>query len=174
MSSDERAAMQMLGSSSSISPERVTNQVLKICNVVREKLDVHGEGQRFMRKRSGLGGTGGRRLSPDLRIHFGTFGFKKGDKLRSGSMTAPHTIQSPSGQRGHTSFQPRRGGGGSQIDATMLETNDSTNGPPDMRNSVDLGMHNDESTVPTSVSCRGRYNRLKKKVVLRKPGDSQQ
>ena len=105
MSSDERAAMQMLGSSSSISPEKVTNEVLKICNVVRQKLDVHGEGEKFMRKRSGLGGTGGRRLSPEMRIHFGTFGFKNGEALRGSAMTSPHTIAtSPMNSRGHTSF----------------------------------------------------------------------
>ena len=128
-----------------------------------------------MRKRSGLGGTGGRRLSPDLRIHFGTFGFKKGG-TRAGSLTSPHTIASvispTSGQRGHTSFMPRRVAGSMQDANTLLETCDSTNGPPDVRNSVDLGMHN-ESHNATQVSTSGSYNRLKKKVVLRKPGDSQ-
>ena len=33
-----------------------------------------------MRKRSGLGGTGGIRLSPDLRIKYGTYGFNKGKR----------------------------------------------------------------------------------------------
>lgn len=33
-----------------------------------------------MKKRSGLGGTGGRELSPELRIRFGTYGFSKNDK----------------------------------------------------------------------------------------------
>jgi len=39
-------------------------------------MDVHGESD-FIKKRSGLGGTGGRELSPELRVRFGTYGFKK-------------------------------------------------------------------------------------------------
>ena len=48
--------------------------MLKICNVVRQRLDVH-DNDEFVKKRSGLGGTGGRLLSPELRVRFGTFGF---------------------------------------------------------------------------------------------------
>lgn len=61
---------------SDISPEQVTNQVLKLCNIVRQSLDTRQDGQ-YMKKRSGIGGTGGRHLSPELRTRYGTFGFKK-------------------------------------------------------------------------------------------------
>ena len=39
-------------------------------------MDVHGQSG-FIRKRSGIGGTGGRQLSPELRMRFGTYGFRK-------------------------------------------------------------------------------------------------
>ena len=61
-----------------INADQVTNSVLKICNVVRQRLDVH-DNDDFVRKRSGIGGTGGRLLSPELRVRFGTFGFNKKD-----------------------------------------------------------------------------------------------
>ena len=47
-----------------------------MCNVVRQRLDVH-KNDDFVRKRSGLGGTGGYKLSPELRAKFGTFGFTR-------------------------------------------------------------------------------------------------
>ena len=75
MTDEERQAMKMMGGID-ISAEKVTNQMLKICNVVRNRMDVRNGDGSFMKKRSGLGGTGGRELSPDLRIRFGTFGFK--------------------------------------------------------------------------------------------------
>jgi hypothetical protein len=78
MSEEEKKAMQIM-SQTEISPERVTSQVLKICNVIRQRLDVKGHSD-YMKKRSGLGGTGGRELSPELRIRFGTYGFGKQDK----------------------------------------------------------------------------------------------
>ncbi len=39
MSEEEKKAMQIM-SQTEISPEMVTSQVLKICNVVRQRLDV--------------------------------------------------------------------------------------------------------------------------------------
>lgn len=78
MSEEEKKVMQMM-SQTQISPEKVTNQVLKICNVIRQPLSVNGTSD-YMKKRSGLGGTGGRELSPELRIRFGTYGFNKKDK----------------------------------------------------------------------------------------------
>jgi hypothetical protein len=79
MTEDERRAV--IVSQAEISPEKVTNQVLQICNVVRQPLAVHGDQFAYVRRRSGLGGTGGRNLSPELRIKFGTYGFsKKGSK----------------------------------------------------------------------------------------------
>lgn len=62
--------------SENVNADRVTNQVLKICNVVRQRLDVHSNDD-YVKKRSGLGGTGGHLLSPDLRVRFGTFGFTR-------------------------------------------------------------------------------------------------
>lgn len=63
-------------SSQDISAEKVTSQVLKLCNIVRRRLDVHGDTD-YIKKGSGLGGTGGRQLSPELRVRYGTYGFKK-------------------------------------------------------------------------------------------------
>ena len=34
------------------------------------------DGTAYMKKRSGIGGTGGRELSPELRMRFGTYGFR--------------------------------------------------------------------------------------------------
>ena len=73
MTVEERKAASMLGTLEE-SPEVITHKVLKMCNVVREPRE--GEGAQFMKKRSGIGGTGGRRLSPELRLRFGTYGFK--------------------------------------------------------------------------------------------------
>ncbi len=42
MSEEEKKAMQIM-SQTEISPERVTSQVLKICNVIRQRLDVTGQ-----------------------------------------------------------------------------------------------------------------------------------
>jgi len=42
MTDEEKQAMQML-SNQQISAEKVTSQVLKLCNVVRRRMDVHGE-----------------------------------------------------------------------------------------------------------------------------------
>ena len=80
--SEEEKALLLRHSRSKVNPGQVTNQVLKLCGVVRQKLDVHGGGD-FTKKRSGLGGTGGRQLSPELRIRFGTYGFK--NKRRGGN-----------------------------------------------------------------------------------------
>ena len=49
--------------------------MLKLCNVIRNRLNVHGGSFDYVKRRSGLGGTGGRKLSPDLRFKFGTYGF---------------------------------------------------------------------------------------------------
>ena len=84
MTEDEKRAV--IVSQAEISPEKVTNQVLQICNVVRQRLAVHGDQFAYVRRRSGLGGTGGRNLSPELRIKFGTYGFGKRNKQRN--MTA--------------------------------------------------------------------------------------
>ena len=70
----EAAANQQ--ASDDINADQITNQVLKICNVVRQRLDVHNNDD-FVRKGSGIGGTGGSGLSPDQRIRFGTFGFTR-------------------------------------------------------------------------------------------------
>ena len=40
-------------------------------------MDLRQDGTPYMKKRSGIGGTGGRELSPELRVRFGTYGFKK-------------------------------------------------------------------------------------------------
>ena len=94
MTEDEKRAV--IVSQAEISPEKVTNQVLQICNVVRQPLAVHGDHFAYVRRRSGLGGTGGRNLSPELRIKFGTYGFsKKGSKVRnmkgiSEAVKSPH------------------------------------------------------------------------------------
>ena len=58
-----------------VDPKMVTNQVLKLCNVFREKQDIYGPSN-FMRKRTGTGGCGGRRLSPEHQAKLGSFGFK--------------------------------------------------------------------------------------------------
>ena len=58
-------ALNML-KASDVHPERVTHQVLKMCNVIREKQEVLGSGADFMRKRTGTGGCGGRRHAADL------------------------------------------------------------------------------------------------------------
>lgn len=42
MSEEEKKAVQIM-SQTEISPERVTSQVLKICNVIRQRLDVKGQ-----------------------------------------------------------------------------------------------------------------------------------
>ena len=78
MSEDERKVVRMLNQAS-ISPEKVTNNVLKLCNVVRSQLNRRSDGT-FMRKRSGTGGMGGRELNTALRTRFGTFGFIKGGR----------------------------------------------------------------------------------------------
>ena len=39
-------------------------------------MNVHGGSFDYMKRRSGLGGTGGRNLSPELREKFGTYGFR--------------------------------------------------------------------------------------------------
>ena len=49
---------------SDIDPKGVTADVLRLCNVFRVKQNVH-PGVNFMRKRTGTGGCGGRKLSPE-------------------------------------------------------------------------------------------------------------
>ena len=61
-------------------PEEITNSVLKLCNIVRQPLNVHGNND-FIKKRSGLS-NGRHLLRPDLRIRFGTFGFRKNQPSR--------------------------------------------------------------------------------------------
>ena len=68
---EEEKLLATQHSSENINADIVTNQVLKICNVVRQRLDVH-DNDDFVKKRSGLGGTGGRKLSPEQHIRFGT------------------------------------------------------------------------------------------------------
>ena len=63
MTEDEKRATQIV-SQAEISPEKVTNQVLQICNVVRQRLAVHGGNFDYMLGRSGRGGTSGSGLSP--------------------------------------------------------------------------------------------------------------
>ena len=75
MSEEEKAAVQLL-QKQEISPDQITGDVLKLCNIVRKRLDLRADGSAYMKKRSGIGGTGGRELSPELRVRFGTFGFK--------------------------------------------------------------------------------------------------
>ena len=58
-------ALNML-KASDVNPEMVTHKVLKMCNVIREKQEVLSTGSDFMRKRTGTGGAGGRRLRADL------------------------------------------------------------------------------------------------------------
>ena len=77
MTEDERKAASMLGTLDE-SPEQITHKVLKLCNVIREVRE--GEHTSFMKKRSGIGGTGGRKLSPELRLRFGTYGFKNSQR----------------------------------------------------------------------------------------------
>ena len=77
MTEDERKAASMLGTLDE-SPEQITHKVLKLCNVIREVRE--GEQTSFMKKRSGIGGTGGRKLSPELRFRFGTYGFKNSQR----------------------------------------------------------------------------------------------
>ena len=76
MSEEEKLVAMQVMSKQEISPEQVTGQVLKLCNVVRDRMDLRRDGAAYMKKRSGIGGTGGRELSPELRVRFGTFGFK--------------------------------------------------------------------------------------------------
>ena len=133
LTAEEKEAIKIMKSTSDVSPEQVTNQVLKLCNVVRESQDVNGTGV-FMKKRSGMGGYGGRDLSPELKIRFGTFGFKKpGNKSsKQGGMferlTTANTIQ-VSGHNQHSSQAAR----GKRYDASsplqlkdLIETNDSS------------------------------------------------
>lgn len=55
----------------------VTTEMLRYCNVLREKQEVHGGGtSNMLRKRTGTGGYGGRILSTEHRIRLGTVGFK--------------------------------------------------------------------------------------------------
>ena len=65
LNADQMFALGML-KASDIRPEEVTQKVLKMCNVVRERQDVLGKGAEFMRKRTGTGGCGGRRHVADL------------------------------------------------------------------------------------------------------------
>ena len=58
-----------------VDPQSVTQQVLKLCNVFRQKQEVHGP-HNYMRKRTGTGGCGGRKLSPEQFQKLGTYGFK--------------------------------------------------------------------------------------------------
>ena len=64
-------------------PEMVANQVLQICNVVRKRMNVHNNSFDYIRGRSGIGGTGGRNLSPELRVKFGSFGFSRRNGQRN-------------------------------------------------------------------------------------------
>jgi len=86
--------------------------VLKLCNVVRQRLDKRKDGQ-FLKKSSGLGGTGGRQLSPELRIHFGSYGFKKRNtvKFEPEAEIFSNTFRMIPSERNHqSSYMPRRQG----------------------------------------------------------------
>ena len=63
--------------------------MLKLCNVVREPLNVHGNNE-FMKKRTGLS-NGRHLLKPDMRIRFGTFGFRKNQPSRDLGSTTNHS-----------------------------------------------------------------------------------
>ena len=191
--------MQMMNQTQ-ISPEKVTNQVLKICNVIREPLSMTGASD-YMRKRSGLGGTGGRELSPELRIRFGTYGFNKKDKnhnqaiepeiasyysknYREERVTSATTQQNNvnsvdfehSSQACSTGFDRRATmpvGRADRINVKdSMETSESIQQPPMVQASVNMGM-SDETIISRSgsVGSRRGAQRYKKQVVLRKPFD---
>ena len=70
-------ALNML-KASDVNPERVTHQVLEMCNVIRKKQEVLGPnagGSDFMRKRTGTGGCGGRQNAADMQL--GSVGFRE-------------------------------------------------------------------------------------------------
>ena len=71
---------QVVAQSVTETPEQVTASVLKLCNVVRQPLNVHGHND-FIKKRTGLS-NGRHLLKPDMRIRFGTFGFRKNQPSR--------------------------------------------------------------------------------------------
>ena len=130
---------------------------------------VHGDNFAYVRRRSGLGGTGGRNLSPELRVKFGTYGFNKKGKVRH--MTASNEYTFGHG-RNYVSgaYTNLMDFDGSQADyrANMairqsdritvrdsLETADeSLNKPPEMRTSVDMGMASEETVASVDGSVR--------------------
>lgn len=133
----------------------------------------------FVRKRSGLGGTGGHELSPELRARFGTFGFNKKTKdephfnfydrntLNSAGLTDFEGSTQALSSAGNREKHAIRGN-------SIIKTQDeretetaSQHQPPSIVCSVDMGMVADEVLANRSISV-GSYKR-KKQVVLRKP-----
>lgn len=154
MTEEERRVMELLGSSST-QADQVTGQVLKLCNVVRQRLDVHGP-DTFIKKRSGLGGAGGRRLSPELRIRYGTFGFKSKNNQTRGSnqafsllderVTSANTMPIDSA---YSQDRPHMQGRAHERNMSMRDSMDSIrsmHAPPNVVSSVDMGMR-EESLI---------------------------
>ena len=81
LTDDQKAAL-IAFNKSDVDPKAVTEDVLKMCNVFRVRQNVHGESH-FMRKRTGTGGCGGRKLSPEHAAKLGTYGFGKADRLNN-------------------------------------------------------------------------------------------
>jgi len=183
MNEEEKRAMLIM-SQSEINPTQVTLQVLQLCNVVRERLGVNGKND-FMKKRSGLGGTGGRLLSPELRMRFGTYGFyKKKDEpilcsleeqrinstIPYGVMSvfegSTHALSAEEQQHRHHWQLGNNFGSGTQ--ETLETVSESLHRPPATRHSINLGMSADDDT-PALRSVSQGSQKPKKRVVLRKP-----
>lgn len=168
LSEEEKAAVRML-QHNDVSAESVTQEVLKLCNVVRQPLDIKGEGS-YMKKRTGLGGTGGRQLSPQLREKFGTFGFKSlqtankrqsqsrplNFKIQLDDRATPTTMNDKVASASTMPVQSnefRMGPGGNLVESQTrmtagtpqhYDTGESVEGPPIVSSSVNMGMQLNE------------------------------
>ena len=174
LTEEEKAILQR-HSRQKINPGQVTNQVLKLCGVVRQKLDVHGPSE-FTRKRSGLGGTGGRQLSPELRIRFGTYGFKN---KRDDEQILSNQNLLDEAQAESIDFSGSTKAGGTHVRTKdrsnfreSMDTADSMQAPPALTQSVDLGMTSEDTAVFMASRSgslgSNTYQRRKKQVVLRR------
>ena len=143
-----------------------------------------------MRKRTGTGGCGGRRLSPEQAQRLGTYGFRPrmtGFRRSEASIKAqtPQKVQKLIPQINldshglKTAYQARRGtnesnvnqhdhlSGENYMEHDTLESIDAVK-PPIQSSSVDLGMTSISSTARFANTAQN-FRSQKKRVVLRKP-----
>ena len=145
-----------------------------------------------MRKRTGTGGCGGRRLSPEYHAKLGSFGFKPRTETVRRSDGYVITKRSPYqesskaemiyklSQPPQTSYNVRRNQlsqfngqpNGQYLETDTLESNTDVIAPPNQLSSIDLGMSSADSSARLAGALDKTNGKSKKQVVLRRPKPS--